>query len=224
MKNNIHLKIMLRLGFVTLLMLPSLLIYGQEPVMTIVRSEQNAAQFPFIQSKDNANTTTYFIPHHVIGTGGVMNAISTNHFHSATAGETFVGGIASTNNYVLSGFWHLPGFGPTAVNQGVGLSLPTKIKLHQNYPNPFNPQTTIQYDLPNECLVTVEILNIIGQRVHLLLNEQVQGPGTMQVVWNSQGDGGRMLGSGIYLCRITVSSTISDKTLFQEIKKMQLVK
>lgn len=224
MKNSIYLKIMLRLGFVTLLTLLSSPTYGQDPNPTIVQPEQNAAQSPSIQSNDNASTTTYFIPRYVMGTGGVMGAVSTNHFHNATAGETFVGGMQSSNNFLLSGFWHLPAFAPISVDQNDEVLLPKAFELHQNYPNPFNPQTTIQYDLPNEYVVTVEILNVMGQRIYLLLNEQIQGPGTMQVVWNSQGDGGRMLGSGLYLYRITAYSPISDRILFQEIKKMLLVK
>ena len=172
--------------------------------------------------------TTYFVPRYVIGTGGVMGAVSTNHIHNATAGETLVGGMQSANNLLFSGFWQPQGFEPTAVDQDVGMSLLTRFELHQNYPNPFNPQTTIRYDLPNEYLVTVEIFNVIGQRIHLLLNKQIQGPGTMQVVWDSQGDHGRMFGSGIYLYRITAYSPISGsdtaEILFQEIKKMLLVK
>ena len=228
MKNNFHLKIVLMLGLVTLLTLPSSPTYGQEPGPTIVRSEQNASQKHSIHSSNNMSMTTYFIPRYVIGTGGVIGAINSNYIHNATTGETFVGGMQSTNNFLFTGFWHQLGFGPNAVDQDVGVSIPTRFELHQNYPNPFNPQTTIRYALPKEYLVTVEIFNVIGQRIRLLLNEQEQGPGTMQVVWDSQDDHGRMLGSGIYLYRITACSPSSGndtaEILFQEIKKMLLVK
>ncbi len=228
MKNNLCLKIAPRLGLVTFLTFLSPLIYGQEPALTLVRSEQNVAQTHSIHSSNNTNRATYFIPRYVIGTGGVMSVVSTNHIHHATTGETLVGGIQSANNYLFSGFWHSSGFGPTAVDQDVGVSLPTKFELHQNYPNPFNPQTTIRYNLPNECLVTVEVFNIIGHRMRLLLNEQIQGPGTIQVVWDGHDDHGKMLSSGIYLYRITASAARSANSsadiLFQNIKKMLLVK
>ncbi|MCY3615166.1 MAG: leucine-rich repeat protein [Bacteroidetes bacterium] len=35
-----------------------------------------------------------------------------------------------------------------------------------NYPNPFNPSTTILLDLPQVAVVSVEVFNVLGQRVH----------------------------------------------------------
>ena len=43
--------------------------------------------------------------------------------------------------------------------------------LYQNYPNPFNPTTTIRYELPQDGQVTIEIFDILGQKVKTLLNE-----------------------------------------------------
>ncbi|MYD56673.1 MAG: T9SS type A sorting domain-containing protein [Rhodothermaceae bacterium] len=35
-----------------------------------------------------------------------------------------------------------------------------------NYPNPFNPSTTILLDVPQVAAVSVEVFNVLGQRVH----------------------------------------------------------
>ncbi|MYF39709.1 MAG: T9SS type A sorting domain-containing protein, partial [Rhodothermaceae bacterium] len=35
-----------------------------------------------------------------------------------------------------------------------------------NYPNPFNPSTTILLDVPQVASVTVDVFNVLGQRVH----------------------------------------------------------
>ena len=39
-------------------------------------------------------------------------------------------------------------------------------KLLGNYPNPFNPSTTILLDVPQVAAVTVDVFNVLGQRVH----------------------------------------------------------
>jgi len=172
--------------------------------------------------------TNYIIIRYVIGSGGVMGATGPNHIHFATAGETVVGGTQSANNFLLSGYWHTGVFGPSGIEQKENTNVPKAFELHHNYPNPFNPQTTIEYDLPKESRVTVEILNLVGQRIRLLVNSQNQGPGFMQVVWNGCDDQGKLIGSGIYLYRVSVYSTDNSiqksQILYQQTKKMLFVK
>lgn len=50
--------------------------------------------------------------------------------------------------------------------------IPKTVELMQNYPNPFNPTTTIRFGLPHADQVTLELYNLLGQRVAVLLNEQ----------------------------------------------------
>ncbi|MFQ5640810.1 MAG: hypothetical protein ACE5IR_22760 [bacterium] len=49
--------------------------------------------------------------------------------------------------------------------------IPTQFNLFQNYPNPFNPETTIQYQLANDGIVTLRIHNLLGQQVRTLVNK-----------------------------------------------------
>jgi hypothetical protein len=180
------------------------------------------------QNETKTNPPNYIIARYVIGSGGVIGATGTNHFHLATAGETVVGGSQNTNNFLLSGYWHTGVFGPTDVQQQVKPNVPTNFELHQNYPNPFNPQTTIEYDLPAESRVTVEILNLMGQKIRLLMNSQQQGPGFIQVAWNGCDDQGNLMGSGIYIYRVSVyptdDSDQKSQMLFHQSKKMLFVK
>jgi hypothetical protein len=76
--------------------------------------------------------------------------------------------------------------------------IPEHFSLHQNYPNPFNPVTTIQYDLPHQTHVTIDIYNIMGQHVKTLVNA-VQNPGSYSLIWDATNDRGALAPSGMYL-------------------------
>jgi hypothetical protein len=78
-------------------------------------------------------------------------------------------------------------------------TLPGEFFLSQNYPNPFNPVTTIGYAIPKTSVVTIEIYNILGQRVAQLVNEE-KLPGYYRVTFNSS-----HLSSGIYFYNLRTS-------------------
>jgi len=80
-------------------------------------------------------------------------------------------------------------------------TIPSGFLLQQNYPNPFNSQTTVQYSIPNKGLVTIQVYNVVGQRVRRLISE-AQESGTHQVVWDARDDAGRILSSGLYLVEV----------------------
>jgi hypothetical protein len=52
------------------------------------------------------------------------------------------------------------------------LVIPHEIKLYPNYPNPFNPSTTISFSLPESGKVLLRIINILGETVKILANEE----------------------------------------------------
>lgn len=72
----------------------------------------------------------------------------------------------------------------------------------QNYPNPFNPVTTITYTLPEQARVTVDIYNVLGQRVGRLVDES-QSAGKHSVIWN-----GEPAPTGLYFYRIVAGDKI----------------
>jgi hypothetical protein len=85
--------------------------------------------------------------------------------------------------------------------------IPRTFSLSQNYPNPFNPSSVIQYGLPRDVWVTLEVFNILGQRVSLLVNRQEKA-GDYKVVFGNCG-----LGSGVYFYRLSAAE-------FSETRKM----
>ncbi len=83
-------------------------------------------------------------------------------------------------------------------------TLPKEFTLGQNYPNPFNPSTTIRFDMAKTSPVRIEIYNLLGQRVRVLVNNTFQ-TGHQAVLWNGLDDGGRNVSSGIYIYRMSTN-------------------
>jgi hypothetical protein len=99
------------------------------------------------------------------------------------------------------------------------IDLPTEFALSQNYPNPFNPETKVDYQLPQDSHVSIELFSMNGERVAQLLNEQqTAGYYTMTVSSNIA----RGLASGVYLYRVNATGVTGAK--FNSVKKMILMK
>jgi len=102
-----------------------------------------------------------------------------------------------------------------------GQQIPDKFTLEQNFPNPFNPSTKINYNLPVDSKVTLEVYNIIGNRISQLINKE-QSAGSYSVNFNSSSLN-KNISSGVYFYKLTAVSKISGNN-FSSIKKMILLK
>ncbi|MFN4112022.1 MAG: T9SS type A sorting domain-containing protein, partial [Ignavibacteria bacterium] len=91
-------------------------------------------------------------------------------------------------------------------------SLPDHFVLKQNYPNPFNPSTIIEYNLPENTVVTLKIYDLMGREVKTLVNSEYQTKGLYKYFLNA-GE----LSSGVYFYQLK-----SDK--FSSTKKMILLR
>ncbi len=94
--------------------------------------------------------------------------------------------------------------------------LPVTYELSQNYPNPFNPETVIRFALPEQAKVKVQIIDMLGRQVRLLL-EAEKPAGYYEVVWNGRDANERPLPSGIYFYKLEAGA-------FTAIRKMSLIK
>jgi hypothetical protein len=97
------------------------------------------------------------------------------------------------------------------------IALPKNFELSQNYPNPFNPSTKIDYQVPVDAKVVMEVYNIAGQKVFELVNQE-QSAGYYTVDF-----GASKLSSGVYIYRIVANDKATGNN-FSSIKKMMLLK
>ncbi len=136
---------------------------------------------------------------------------------TSTAAGTVIG---STNINDITSLTYLPSTVNGIVNN-THSNIPDKFSLMQNYPNPFNPSTTIEYNLPVNSDVQVNIYNILGELVNQLVNKN-ETAGHHQLIWNSNNGNGKKISSGIYFYELKAQGTNGKS--FSQVKKMILLK
>ena len=85
--------------------------------------------------------------------------------------------------------------------------LPENYGLSQNYPNPFNPITHIDYQIPEDSYVILEVYDISGRLIRQLYNSNTQA-GYHSITWNAT-----MYSSGIYFVKMSAGDYISTQKL-----------
>lgn len=122
-----------------------------------------------------------------------------------------VGALAIVGTYLvagtLDGAWRRPLADMVTSLQSSSRYLPTQFELQQNYPNPFNPTTTIRYGLSQRSDVSLEVYNILGQKVGSLVNE-IQDAGYHEATFD-----GSALASGVYYYQLQTGSFVQTKKL-----------
>ncbi|MBK7140820.1 MAG: S8 family peptidase [bacterium] len=94
--------------------------------------------------------------------------------------------------------------------------LPNQFDLRQNYPNPFNPSTTISFALSTATEVSLDIYNLLGQRVVQLVNGPMTA-GEHRIIWEGTDGAGSSVAAGVYFYRLTAGNA-------SESRKMVLLK
>lgn len=99
------------------------------------------------------------------------------------------------------------------------ITLPLEYSLSQNYPNPFNPTTKIKYEVPVNTNVTLEVFDVLGRLIKILVNEN-KSAGRYEVEFNAS-----ELSSGLYLYKIKAGDPLTGSgQVFEQTRKMLLLK
>lgn len=94
------------------------------------------------------------------------------------------------------------GIGTSIDDSGIINIKPVKFQLFPNYPNPFNSETILTFGLLFKSHVRLEIYNIVGQRVKVIINNKICDPGTYRTQWLGDNEYRMKVSSGVYIARI----------------------
>ena len=118
--------------------------------------------------------------------------------HSSTFNGSAWSAVTASNHRIRAIVTTATGL--SAIEPGTP-GVPVAFDLGQNYPNPFNPTTRISYSIGERGTVTLEVFDLIGRNVATLVNE-VQSPGSYQIVWNGRNNLNLPVTSGVYFYRL----------------------
>lgn len=149
----------------------------------------------------------WFDPSYYQASSTALNTLTSEYGSSVDAGLMVALGGSSPASSSVSQEAKVP------VNQQKANSTDTTSLAFQlgNYPNPFNPTTVIQYQLPKDTRVNLEIYDILGREVATVVDGQ-QTAGYHEVEF----DGSRFA-SGVYFYRLATPT-------YSKVRKMILMK
>jgi len=92
-----------------------------------------------------------------------------------------------------------------------------RFRLHPSQPNPFATATRIPFDMPpGGGHARLEVFDLGGRRVATLMDGRVGG-GPQAARWDGRDGAGRVMGSGVYLCRLEADG-------FRETRRLMLLR
>jgi len=84
---------------------------------------------------------------------------------------------------------------------------PSETELKRNYPNPVRSTTTIEYAVPEQSPVRLQVFDVLGRRVATLVDE-TKAPGTYSVSFDASN-----LSSGPYFYRLEASGSVVSRKM-----------
>ena len=102
--------------------------------------------------------------------------------------------------------------GPPPAGKAAASGEPAGSELYPNTPNPFNAGTQIAYRLALAGPVRLRIYNLLGQPVHMLVDE-VQAAGEHRLSWDGRDLRGQPVAAGIYVVRLDHPGGVQTRRL-----------
>ena len=112
--------------------------------------------------------------------------------------------VESPGSSLASQFYQ-SGCNPVSVSDRDQVLVPDGVTL-ESYPNPFNSMTTISYTLHTRSHVRLEVYNMLGQRVAVLADQEIDA-GRHALQWQAE------VASGAYECHLTATTPIGSATV-----------
>lgn len=142
------------------------------------------------------------------GPDGVLYGITRpNHFiriDVATGAGTLVGQLSSAG---MSALAIRTDAVLTSVDEEHESFLPATYRLEQNNPNPFNPATIIRYSLAQFSKVKLEVFDMLGRSVAILVNE-AKPAGVHQARFEA-----REMAGGVYFYRLQAGDFVASRKM-----------
>lgn len=116
----------------------------------------------------------------------------------------------STHNWMIR-LMQSPGVGGIMTTPD---DTPYCYRLYRCYPNPFRKKTLIAFDIPEETKCIVEVFDVSGRRIKVLMNGRMK-PGHYTTEWKGRNKEGKKVANGIYFYRLkTENFSKTRKILF----------
>jgi len=131
-------------------------------------------------------------------------------------GEDFLNAIGSVNNMSKKMAIEVKFVNSETVEEYGGF------ELYQNIPNPFNSGTWIRYKVGELSYVKIEVLDIVGRRVKVFVDDIVE-PGSKMIYWDGRDEFGKELSSGVYICMMYAKSVEGIRE-YKETRKVVILR
>lgn len=147
----------------------------------------------------------YKLQSYVIASGATPMSNGT-YILNGTIGQAVIGPVSNSVFTDQQGFWYTTG----SLTQGAvkPLGEAAGYDLGQNYPNPFNPSTTIRFSIPERVTVTLRVMNLLGEEVARVIDDETYNAGSYQVDFAPKD-----IPSGTYIYRLEAGNVVKTKKM-----------